>query len=140
MDLTAYGFGASLIDVLPELRAQAESLMVDQCVVRRPTGHTAQDPDTGSEVPEYADVFVSPCKVQARTLVALEAEVGGRTSTTVRLELHMPLDVPLVKAYDVAEIVDSHDPQLVGRKFTITAPVAKSLATARRFEVSEVVA
>jgi hypothetical protein len=142
MDLTAAGFGATLTGALPELRSMAESLMTDTVTVRRATGETTQDPDTGSTVPVYADLFTSKCKVQARNLTALTAEAGGRTATTVRLELHLPLSADAVKAGDVAEITAVgalSDVQLLGRKFRITAPVAKSYATARRYEVEEVV-
>jgi hypothetical protein len=127
---------------LPFLRAEAEALMTDTCIVRRPNGLTAQDPDTGSEVPLYDDLFTSKCKVQARSLQALTAEAGGRTATTVRLELHLPLTADAAQTFDVAEITAVgalSDVQLLGRKFTIASPVAKSFATARRYEVEEVV-
>lgn len=128
---------------LPYLRAEAESLMTDTCTVRRDTGDTAQNPGTGTVEPVYTDLFSSPCKVQARSLVALDAEVGGRTATTVRLELHLPVASAAVKTGDVAEITAVgalSDSTLVGREFMITAPVAKSFATARRYEVEEIVA
>lgn len=127
---------------LPRLRAEAEALMTDTCTVRRATGATTQDPNTGTTVPVYADLFTSKCKVQARSLQALTAEAGGRTATTVRLELHLPLSADAAETYDVAEITAVgalSDGQLIGRKFTIAAPVAKSFATARRYEVEEVV-
>jgi hypothetical protein len=142
VDLTAAGFGATLTGVLPELRAQAESLMTDSCTVRRATGETAQNEDTGTVGPVYTDQFSSKCKVQARALAALTAEAGGRTATTVRLELHLPLSAGAAEVGDVAEITAVgalSDVHLLGRKFTITAPVAKSFATARRYEVTEVV-
>lgn len=121
----------------------AEALMADACTIRRDTGDTAQDPDTGTVEPVFTTLFSSPCKVQARSLVALDAEVGGRTATTVRLELHLPVASAAVKTGDVAEITAVgalSDSTLVGREFMITAPVAKSFATARRYEVEEIVA
>jgi len=127
---------------LSSRQRRAERLMTDTVVVRRATGATAQDPDTGTTTPTYADLFSSPCKVQARALGALTAEAGGRTATTVRVELHLPLSAAALETFDVAEITavgPLSDPQLVGRKFTITAPVAKSFATARRYEVEQVV-
>ena len=129
---------------LPELRQQAESLMTDTCVVRRvdPDAEPVQDPDTGTEAPAYADQFTSKCKVQHRTLVVRDEEAGGRTASTVRLELHLPVGAPAVQTGDVAEITAVgalSDMHLLGRKFTIAAPVAKSFATARRYEVEEVV-
>jgi hypothetical protein len=129
---------SDLTAVLSAGQAAAEALMTDTCIVRRPNGLTAQDASTGREVPLYDDLFTSKCKVQARSLQALEAEAGGRTATTVRLELHLPLSAAAAQAYDVAEITAVgalSDMQLLGRKFTIAAPVAKSYATARRYEV-----
>lgn len=129
---------------LPFLRAEAEALMTDTVIIRRrdPNAEPTQDPDTGTTTPAYADLFTSKCKVQARALTALTAEAGGRTATTVRLELHLPLSAGVLKTFDVAEITAVgalSDLQLLSRKFTVTAPVAKSFATARRYEVEEVV-
>lgn len=114
--------------------------MVDSCTVTYATGASTQDPVTGTESPEYATRFTSKCKVQSRNLTAREAEVGGRTATTVTVELHLPFSAEAVEVGDVAEITDSADPHLVGRKFRVVAPVAKSYATARRVDVEEVVA
>lgn len=128
---------------LSSRQRRAERSMTDTCTVRRDTGDTAQDPDTGTVEPVMTDQFTSKCKVQARELVAQTAEVAGRTATTVRLELHLPLSAGEVQTGDVAEVTAVgalSDTHLLGRKFTITAPVAKSFATARRYEVEEVVA
>lgn len=116
--------------------------MTDTGTMRRPTGNTTQDPDTGSTVPEYADLFTSKAKIQTRNLQAREEEVGGRTATTVRVELHLPVDAPAVQRGDVWEVTAVgalSDMQLLGRRFTVIAPVGKSFATARRLEVEEVV-
>jgi hypothetical protein len=131
-----------LTAVLSAGQQAAESLMTDTVIVRRPTGTYTPDPVTGSDVPVYADQFTSKCKVQARNLVSREAEAGGRTVTSVRLELHLPLSAGAVQTGDVAEITAVgalSDVQLLGRKFRITAPVAKSFATARRYEVEAIV-
>ena len=133
---------SDLLDVLSAGQTAAESLMTDTCTVRRATGAFTTDPNTGAQTPVYADLFTSKCKVQARSLQALTAEAGGRTATTVRVELHLPLSADPVQTYDVAEITAVgalSDVQLLGREFTIAAPVAKSFATARRYEVEEVV-
>lgn len=117
--------------------------MSDTGVMRRPTGRTVQDPDTGSEVPQLEDVFGSQCKIQTRNLQASGSEVGGRTAVTVRVELHLPVDAPPVLAGDVFEVTTVgalSDLQLLGRQFRVIAPVGKSYATARRLEVEEVVA
>lgn len=106
-----------------------------------PSGATTQDPTTGSTTPAYLTRFTSKCKVQTRNLEARAEEVGGRTATTVTVELHLPIDAPAVSVGDVCEITAVgalSDMQLLGRKFRVVAPVAKSFATARRLDVEEV--
>lgn len=132
----------SLTDSLSRGRLAAEALMSDAGTMRRATGNTTQDPDTGSTVPEFADLFTSKAKIQTRNLVAQTREVGGRTAVTVRVELHLPISAPAVTVGDVWEVTAVgalSDTQLLGRKFRVVAPVAKSLATARRLEVEEIV-
>lgn len=119
--------------------------MTDTCVIRYPdpTGATTTDPETLSETPVMLTRFTSKCKVQARNLVVQDAEVGGRTAQTVRAELHLPVDAPVVHPGDEAELIAVgalSDVTLLGRKFTISGGTPpKSLATARRLEITEVV-
>ena len=136
----------SLLDdvtaALPDMRRQAESLMLDRGTMRRANGGTTQDPDSGTTVPTYDDLFTSNAKIQTRNLQARESEVGGRTSTSVRVELHLPVSAPAVETGDVWEVTRVNalsDVQLLGRKFRVIAPVGKSFATARRLEVEEIV-
>lgn len=123
-------------------RTAAESLMVDRGIMRRPTGLSTQDPDSGAETPTFDDLFESKAKIQARNLQAITQEVGGTTSTSVRVELHLPVSAPAVQVGDVWEhtrVSSLSDVQLLGRKFRVVAPVGKSFATARRLEVEEVI-
>jgi hypothetical protein len=123
-------------------RRSAESLMTDTVAITYPTGDTTIDETTGSETPVYATRFTSKCKIQTRTLQARQEEVGGRTATTVTVELHLPVSAGAVEVGDVAEITAVgalSDVQLLGRKFRVIAPVAKSFATARRLDVEEIV-
>jgi hypothetical protein len=117
--------------------------MLDRGTMRRANGGTAQDPNTGTTVPAFDDLFTSKAKIQTRNLQAREAEAGGRTAITVRVELHLPVSAPAVERGDVWEVTavsPLSDRQLIGRKFVVIAPVGKSFATARRLEVEEVVA
>jgi hypothetical protein len=132
----------SLESALDQGRAIAESLMTDTVTVRYATGTTTIDETTGSETPVYATRFTSKCKIQTRALQARQEEVGGRTATTVTVELHLPVDSPATEPGDIAEITAVGalaDVQLLGRKYRIVAPVAKSYATARRLDVEEIV-
>jgi hypothetical protein len=134
-------FAAAISQATLDGRELAESLMTATGIARRATGATTVDPDTDADVPEYADLFESKCKIQSRALQARDQEVGGRTATTVVLELHLPIAAPKLTTGDMWHLLTSaHDPQLPGRVFEISAPVAKEYATARRYEVTEVVA
>jgi hypothetical protein len=117
--------------------------MTDTVAITYATGDTPIDETTGSETPVYATRFTSKCKIQTRALQARQEEVGGRTATTVTVELHLPVSAGAVEVGDVAEITAVgalSDTHLLGRKFRVVAPVAKSFATARRLDVEEIVA
>lgn len=115
--------------------------MRDAGTMRRPTGRSELN-DDDQQVEVYTDLFTSKAKIQTRDLAATSSEAGARTVTTVRVELHLPIDAPAVQAGDVWEhttVGALSDMQLLGRKFRVIAPVGKSFATARRLEVEEVV-
>lgn len=115
--------------------------MADTVTIRYASGTTFNEA-TGQTETAYVTRLVSKCKVQTRTLQARQEEVGGRTATTVSVELHLPVSAGAVVVGDVCEITavgSLTDSQLLGRKFRIVAPVAKSYATARRLDVEEVV-
>lgn len=121
-------------------RAAAESLMLDEGRARRPTGR-AYDLAQQTEVETYDDLFTSRCKLQSRVLVARESEAGGRTVTSVRVELHLPIDTDPLTVGDVWEMtaVNSLSSGVVGHRFRIQGPHEKTLPTARRYDVEAVI-
>lgn len=123
-------------------RARAESLMLDAGKALRPTGRHAYNPATKSDEQVFDDLDAGPCKIQTRNLAPREAEVGGRTITTIRTELHRPASSQPLERGDVWEITAVHAASLqtVGQRLRVVAPVAGTLKTARRYEVEEVVA
>lgn len=124
---------------LPFLRAEAESLMLDTGNALRPTGGWVVV--GGIEVQATDTLFASPCKVQTRAIQAREAQVGGRTAVEVRTELHLPADTAPLAVGDLWEFTTVHALSLsvVGQRLRVTAPVAGTLKTARRYQVEEVV-
>lgn len=122
-------------------RRAAESLMLDTGKALRPTGgyEYIDGKDQQATEPLFGPV---PCKVQTRNLVAREAEVGGRTSVTVRTELHIPADSPPLAVGDLWEFTAVHPLSMatVGQRLRVVGPVAGTLKTAARYEVSEEVA
>lgn len=135
---------ADILAALPVLRAEAEALMLDTGKALRPTGTTydpAADGGNGATVTTYDDLFASKCKVNTRNLVAREAEVGGRTSTSIRMELHLPAGSDPLRENDVWEFTAVHPLSLttVGQRLRVVGPVAGTLKTAARYEVEAVV-
>lgn len=131
-------FNTDIMAAIPELRAHAESLMLDHGIALRPTG--GYEYVGGEEVLATTDLFESTCKIQTRNLVARETEVGARTSISVRTELHLPADTAPLAVGDLWEFTAVHDLSLstVGQRVRIVGPVAGTLKTAARYEVEEV--
>lgn len=118
--------------------------MLDECEIRYPTGKNAQDPITGEVTPVYATRFTTKCRVKvSEGLSARTDEAGGRTAVTVSRQLHIPVDSPAVHAGDVAVMTAVHetsDPSLVDATLVLDGPAPGSQTTARRLQVSEVIA
>ena len=113
--------------------------MVDACQVVRVAGQVT-DPVTGVVSDEYVMVYEGPCRVQARALQGQAPRVGEYAASILRLEVHLPVSVTGVAVGDVVGVTGSADPDLLGRKFTVTGLSHKSLLTARRLAVEEVTA
>lgn len=113
--------------------------MLDAGTAQRPTGETEYV--DGVDVDTYDDLFDSPCKIQSVGLVAREVEVGARTSVTVRTELHLPALTAPLTAGDLFVVTTPHPLSLVpaDTAYRVVGPFGKTLATARRYEIVEVV-
>lgn len=116
--------------------------MVDLFAVRRRTGETTQNEETGREEPVLEEVFTTLGKLQMRgpSAGASESEMAGRTITVTTLEWHSPLSAPVAQNDDQVELIEAGagtDPALEGVQVRIVAPVIKSYATARRYRVEE---
>lgn len=127
--------GDDIADVLPELQAQAESMMRDRCHIKRITGVTP-DPVTGADVETYADVYTGICKVQdSGGLAVQDEELPGSTAILLRPQVHIPVDAGPVKVGDVVDIIDDAD--LVLRTFRVAGLHKKTWQTAQRLPVEE---
>lgn len=121
-------------------RAAAERLMLDTGTAKRPTGEMVYDPGTQTEVEATTDLFTSPCKIQTRQVQEKAVEVGARTATVVRVELHLPADTAPLEVDDLWTVDTPGELSTVpaGRTFRVLAPFEKGLATARRYDVEVV--
>lgn len=113
--------------------------MLDAGKALRPSGDTYYDKVTQTERDAGDLLFESRCKVQTRALQARESEVGGRTSTSTRMELHLPANSPALEVNDLWELTAVHPLSLsrVTQRLRIVGTVAGTLKTAARYEVEE---
>jgi hypothetical protein len=132
--------GDVISGALPAMRAQAESLMVDACVIDRPTGETLNE-TTGQMVPTFADVYTGKCRLQDVGTQAGSPNAGEHQFVVVGHVVQLPIDATVYEIGDrVRMTVVTLDPALVGHPFTVTSLATKSHATMRRLICEEVIA
>ena len=126
-----------LLGALPFLREQAESLMVDRCRIERP-GEVVTDPETGVVSPSFELVYEGPCKVQQTLAQSSSQESGGAVFTVQDTALHVPVGAGPVAPGDRATMLTGvYNPALVGNVYRVTDLYEKSLQTAQRLRVEE---
>lgn len=105
---------------------------------------TTPDPVTGSDVPTYVTDFTTQARVSiGRGLAVRDTEAGGRTAAEITRELHIPADSPAIPAGAFALVTAVHptdDPTLLGARLRLSGPAPGSQTTARRLQVTEVIA
>ena len=117
-------------------RVAAERDMLDTCTISPVTG---VDESTGAPTLGTA-VYTGKCKVQTSQAQEANPEAGGATYTVQRYAVHVPVGafVPAV-GHVVTITVAALDANLVGRQYRVVALLHKSLATAQRLAVEEVI-
>lgn len=131
--------GHDIAAALPELRAQAESMMITPCRISR-TGTVTANPDTGADVIiPGAKVYAGGCKVQAREGQPQPAESGTATVIAQSLEVHVPASSGPYRKGDLVEILDRPDgaAAVVERRFRVEGLHRKTWQTAQRLQVEE---
>lgn len=125
---------------LPELRAQAESLMRDAVLIQRQTGVTT-DPVTLEETPTYATVYTGKARIQ---------RPGNQPADLVAGEVEFGIEAVLIQAPLTATGIDrdhrvtvtalgpESDPDLLGLVATVKANLTKSHPTKRTLVCEEV--
>lgn len=122
--------------VLERGRAAAETLMVDECIIRRRTGESIGP--GGVITPDYETVYQGKCRMQQPTGTAQEQESGEANLLLVRYELQLPMEaVGLEPDDEVLMVASVHDPDVVDREFLIRAVAHKSHAVMRRLQLEE---
>ncbi|XTZ17049.1 DUF6093 family protein [Micromonospora echinospora] len=119
-------------------RRAIERLMVDECVIEAVTGSTT-DLDTGEVVDTVEQVYAGKCRVQQAAPSASDQRVGEAELLMLTRVLQLPVveSAGVRAGHRVRITLCVHDPDLVGRRFTVRAEFAKSHATSRRVGVEE---
>jgi len=137
--------GDDIAQALPELRAQAESMMIDTVEIIRPGG-TATDPTTGAVTttgPIMYGPTISPFYGKARwkapRTVASTDEVGTAQITSTAGELHLPVGIYQPQPGDVATCADCPlNPGQVGAKARLGSRFGGTHVTQYRVPFEEV--
>lgn len=126
---------------LPTLRAEADALMIDECVIFSRTPGTEFNEETGGYESAEATVYTGRCRFRAGTVGAQEIDVQGQQRIEQDATLSIPVDAPGSGGVDrdhIARITKCvFDPALVGVEIRIITAHRQSLSTARRFRVEE---
>lgn len=143
--------GDDIAAALPEMRAQAESLMTDTCMATMPDpdGKPIWNSATGAyDDPPPITVYgpdIEPhrgkCKLKAPALVnPFNATAGPESWQVEQSVLSIPIDAPALTAVmTVTYLTAAYNPNLAGRVFGVMGPHHESASTAQRVLVKEVV-
>ncbi len=124
---------------LPELRALAESLMVDTFLIERVSTVGVEDGRGGITYPKVT-VYEGKGKIQTFEPYGQTPNVGGATFVKQRYYAHIPWDAGEFEPGDVVKLVASRFPvSAVGRKYRVAGVHEKTLQTAQRLLVDELV-
>lgn len=131
--------GADVQAALPQLRAQAESLMIDACTISGGTTSVFNE-ETFEYETVTAETYSGPCRLRFAATAVQDVEAAGQLLVVQRATLSLPIATSgAVLEGHVATITACvNDPALVGRKFRIEGGHHQTFATARRFPVEEI--
>ena len=133
--------GEDIAAALPELRAHAESMMVDTVLVRRQTG-TTLDPVTLEEVPAFSVQYSGPGRIQRPGALSPNETVAGGFEFDVRAVMaQLPLTATGILAGDLVTVTAlgaTTDPDLLGLVATVQANLTKTHPTKRTLVCQEV--
>jgi hypothetical protein len=138
---------ADVLAILPVLRAQAESMMLDTCTIDRPGG-TMTDPETGVVTPASTRIYPTPaqiaagnpgkCKVQSKDSSVATPDAAGALFVVVSRQVHIPANAADVEDGDVVTMTASLlNSFTVGKQYRVEGFTPDSFDTAARLPVKE---
>lgn len=130
--------GDDVVAVLPLLRAEAESLMRDRCVIERP-GALVTDPETGDVTPSMTEVYSGKCKIQSKDSATATPDAAEASFVVVSRQVHIPAGAADVRNNDVVTVTASVlNPFGVGRRYRVEGFTPDTFDTAARIPVKEI--
>lgn len=133
--------GHELAEVLPELRAEAESRMTSTCTITGPGGEPVWDDDAGEYVTAPGGtLYDGKCRLRMGNPAPQNADAGETAWAVDRGVLSLPID-GTANVGDGATVTitgNPHDPGMVGLVLTVLAPHFQTDSTARRLPVQVV--
>lgn len=128
--------GAAIAGALPGMRAEAESMMRDSCVVRDPSAASQTwDEATGTYVAGAAPtVYSGKCRVREASPSPSDAAAGEAVWTVRRVIVHLPVkgSEGVRQGHAVTVTQCPNDSAMVGLTATVGAFHAQTNSTARR--------
>jgi hypothetical protein len=133
--------GDAITAALPELRAHAESLMVDTCTVTRASsGAPVVDNNNGTVTPAAPrTIYSGPCRVQVPDAAEKIEEAGGDALSVQAAIISLPVaGSEAVAVGDVVTVTSAtFDADLAEVDYVVRGLHRKSHATARRLRCEE---
>lgn len=125
--------------VLPELRAQAESLMTSTCTITAEPTEYVTDPDTGEVAETPGEVmYQGRCRIKPAAQWGRQAEAGGEQVLPTTYLISVPYAATGIERGAIVLVDTSPDPWLIGRRFEVRfSPMAGDHLTARRLLCEE---
>jgi hypothetical protein len=131
--------GADIAAALPDLRAAAESKMVDTCTIVAIT--TTGDPDPATSLPaeQRTTIYAGKCEYRAADTQARSVDSAGRQLVQQGATLKLPVDAPGSAAVRVGHVATislaTNDPTADPVVVTVSGTHQQTYATARRLPV-----
>lgn len=127
--------GDAIAAALPELQAQAESMMTDTCrVTRLGAAEWVTGADGIERPPGPVTVYEGQCKVQTFQPYEQTPEVGGSMEVVQRYNLHLPVSAG---PFQVGDLIERTTPGKPARHWRVGGLHEKTHQTSQRLLVDE---
>lgn len=127
--------GQDIEAALPELRAQAESMMHDACVITGPGGSPTWNDTTGEyDIPDGASVYAGKCRLRMPGRVT-RVDAGAASFAVDEGTLSLPVDGSEDVAAGMTAVVALDNDPMASVTVAIQASHVQSDSTARRLPV-----